>query len=178
MILPLKREELISALEKTVPLWIQRTLDHLKLEVGYQSGTPSSPSISWLEFLNDLGKAEEGTSGYWNAFEVAEFLKEWKFVWKEETLNESPQMRLIGKISLPEGTLLDANQLLIAFRKKFLQYVDNASENFSRLTSNFEYTYGRSNRRLTFIIALLFTLLFNLPLDRLYQLAEKTAKYK
>lgn len=172
MILPLKREELSSALERTAPHWIQRTLNQLKLEVEYQSIKPLTDSVSWKAFLEDLGKVELGTSGYWNAFEIAEFLQEWKYEFKQESSEDKPQVKRIGTLSTKEHGL-DAKHLLLAFRKKFIPYVENAAENFSKLESNFEYSYSRANRRQTFIIAMLITFTFNLPINILYQNAQK-----
>lgn len=172
IILPLKREELAGALERTAPPWIQQTLKQLNLEVEFQSDKLSSPSVSWQGFLNDIGKAEQGSLGYWNAFEIAEFLTEWGYDWQPKTLKESSQLKRIGTLTLKENDL-DARQLLLAFRKKFLAYVENATESFSQLENNFEYTYGRANRRLTFIIAFLITLFFNLPINVLYQKAQE-----
>jgi hypothetical protein len=172
MILPLKREELSNALERTAPPWIQQTLNQLKLEVDFQSNKPLPPSPSWDKFLEDLGKVEQGTTGYWNAFEIAEFLQEWKYNWNQKILEAKSHTKCIGTFTLPHNNL-DAKQLLLAFRKKFLPYVENAVENFSKLESNFEYSYSRANRRQTFIIAMLITFIFNLPINILYKNAQK-----
>jgi hypothetical protein len=171
-IMPLKSDELSNALERTAPAWIQRTLNQLKLEVEFQSSKPVSKSISWERFLKDLGNVEQGTTGYWNAFEIAEFLSEWKYQWKEETVKDNPQLKRIGSLK-PPAKQIDANQLLLSFKKRFLPYVQDAKERFSQLGNNFNYSYSRANRRLTFIIALLITILFNLRIDVLYKNAQQ-----
>jgi hypothetical protein len=172
MILPFKKEELANALERTAPPWIQRTLKQLNLEVDFQTNKPLSKSVSWGEYLKELGKVEQGTTGYWNAVEIVEFLKEWEYTWHQETVDDNQEIKRIGTIN-PKNTEVDAKQLLLAFRKRFLPYVENANENFSQLGNNFEYTYGRANSRLTFIIALLLTFIFNLPINVLYRNAQQ-----
>jgi hypothetical protein len=172
MILPLKREELSKALERTAPSWIQKTLKQLEFEANNQFNKTLSQSVSWEGFLKELGKVEQGTSGYWNAFEIAEFLQEWKYDWQQEKLKDNPKVNRIGTFDFKESNI-DAKQLLTAFRKKFLSHVENADENFSKLESNFEYTYSRANRRQTFIIAFLLSFIFYLPIDVLYQNAQK-----
>jgi hypothetical protein len=172
MILPMKREELSKALERTSPSWIQKTLKQLEFEVGNQSNKSLTQSVSWEGFLKELGKVEQGTSGYWNAYEISEFLQEWKYDWQQEKLVDNPKVMRIGTLS-PAKSTVDTKQLLSAFRKRFLPYVENAVENFSKLESNFEYTYSRANRRQTFIIAFLLSFIFYLPIDILYQNAQK-----
>jgi hypothetical protein len=173
MILPFKKEELASALERTAPAWIQRTLKQLNLEVDFQTGKPLSQSVSWEEYLKELGKVEQGTTGYWNAVEIAEFLREWEYTWHQESVDDNPEIKRIGTIKT-KNSEVDAKQLLLAFRKRFLPFVENATENFSQLENNFEYTYGRANRRLTFIIALLIAFIFKFPINTLYQNAQET----
>lgn len=171
MILPLKREELISAIERTAPLWIQRTLNQLKLEVKLQDSNKSEMSNSFKEFLDELGKVEEGTTGYWNALEITNFFH-------KQILNQSKEFlpdktnKFVGKLSY-EG-VIDAKQLLITFSKRFLPHADEASEKHSQFENNFEYTYARSNRRLTFVFAFLIAFFLNYPIDELYKKALET----
>lgn len=172
MVLPFKQDELASALERTAPPWIQRTLEHLNMEAKFQKDKPLPPSASWEKFLKELGNSEKGAIGYWNAFEIAEFLKEWEYDWQQETLKDNSEIKRIGTLTF-KNTTLDAKQLLTAFRKKFLSYVENANQNFSKFEKNFEYTYTRANRRQTFIIAILITIIFNLPIDLLYRNAQQ-----
>ncbi len=171
-IMPLKQEELCGALERTAPLWVQRTLNALKAEVDYQSGKPAPQSISLEKYLNELGKAEQGTTGYWNAYEIAEFLQDWHYQWREEIVNDKAQIKRIGEL-IPPKDPINAKQLLHSFQKRFLPYVQKAAEGFSQLNNNFEFAYGRTNRRLTFIIALLITIIFNLQINILYQNAQE-----
>lgn len=173
MILPLNQEELVTALEKTSPAWIQRTLNQLKLEVNLQAGESAILSNSFKEFLDELGKVEQGTTGYWNALEITDFLKKTKEGWKHELDNASVKVKCIGKLVPPEDKV-DAKNLLLTFSKRFIPHVDAAAANFSQFEDNFEYTYARSNRRLTFIIALLMAFCLNYPIDELYKKAKET----
>lgn len=172
-ILPLKQDELADALERTAPPWIQRTLKQLKMEVEFQDKGPDILSNSWEEFQSDLGKTEQGALGFWNAYEIAEFLsKEWKFSWQPVQGKDPTIIQQIGTLSPPSGKV-DAKKLLLSFRKKFLPHVENAVNKFPQLEKNFEYTYGRANRRLTFVIALLIAFVFNFPINVLYENAQK-----
>ena len=171
MILPFKQDELVNALERTAPPWIQKTLEHLNLEVEFQSSNPLPPSANFKNFLEELGKSEQGANGYWNAYEIAEFLNEWGFAWQQGTVKGNTNIKSIGSLST-QGDV-DAKQLLSAYRKKFLSHIDDAAQKFPQLEKNFEYSYGRTNRRLTFIIAFLIAIIFNLPINILYQNAQK-----
>ncbi|MBK7632748.1 MAG: hypothetical protein IPJ23_19090 [Ignavibacteriales bacterium] len=70
--------------------------------------------------------------------------------------------------------IIDAKQLLSEFSKKFLPHIEDAAKNFSQFERNFEYTYGRANIKLTFFIALIITIFFNLGIDVLYKNALET----
>lgn len=182
-ILPLSKEDLSKAIERTSPPWIQDILNQLKLEVSYKSGKQLDKSASWNSFLERLGKVEQGTTGYWNAYDIAEFLQSCGYEWEEveidlpktvdTTKNEHlKQIKRIGVFRAKEGTM-NANELLISLKKKFLPHLDEALENYNQFESNFEYTYARSNKRQTFIISLLLTFIFCLPINVLYQNAQK-----
>lgn len=173
MILPLKQEELIMALEKTAPLWIQRTLNQLKLEVKLQSDKSTVLSNSFKEFLAELGKVEEGTTGYWNALEITDFFKKSGDNWKQESIRTNEKGKPVGKL-LPPKKEIDAKQLLLTFSKRFLPHVEDAAARFSQFENNFEYTYARANRRLTFFIGMLIAFCLNLPIDELYKKAKET----
>jgi hypothetical protein len=172
-ILPLKQDELADALERTAPPWIQRTLKQLKTEIEFQDNGPNVLSNTWDEFLDELAKTEQGAPGFWNAYEIAEFLsKEWKFNWQPVWNVSKTVIDQIGPLTSPSGKL-DAKKLLLSFRKRFLPHVENAVNKFPQLEKNFEYTYGRSNKRLTFVIALLIAFFFNFPINVLYENAKK-----
>ncbi|MFA5832121.1 MAG: hypothetical protein WDA22_01470 [Bacteroidota bacterium] len=165
-LLPLEKNQLIEGLEKTVPPWIKRTLDHITAESTMQKGTPSSASPQWKQFLTELGRAGTASPGYWNAHRVVQFLKEW-----EHTVPSSSKTKSlsIGTIKLPQ--VIDASRMLIAFRAHFMQHVDEVDKNFSRLQTNYEYSYRRRNTRQTFIFAILLAVGCNLPIDVLYRKA-------
>lgn len=170
MVLPMKQDELVSALEKTTPRWVQRSLMCLNLEVGFQSGHPKPPSSSWMNFLRELGRAEKGTTGYWGAYEVAKFLAEWDHRWtvprNKQNRGTSGPGTLLGAIVPPKE--FDAALLMSAFRKRFLPHIEDAATRYSQHAGNLEYEYRRRNLRQTFIIALLIALFCNLPFERIY----------
>lgn len=171
-ILPLSKEDLSKAIERTSPPWIQRTLNLLKLEVSYKSGKPLDKSSSWNSFLKELGKVEHGTTGYWNVYEIAEFLRSMGHEWKEPEIDEKTKIKSIGKLKVKDSDL-NANELLINFKKKFIPHLDEALDNYTQFESNFQYTYTRANRRQTFIFSLLLSFIFCLPINVLYQKAQR-----
>lgn len=166
ILLPMERESLTGALERTAPHWIRKTVDQLKLECQLQGDKKSMPSPEWNNFLTELGEMERGAPGYWNALEIAQFLS----VWDHEYAPKNDDAG-IGSISLTKE--FKATDILTAFRKKFLSHVDNVNENFPQLERNFEYSYRRRNLRQTFIIAMIIAVLFNLSFERIYHAAGK-----
>jgi len=166
ILLPMDRENLTGALERTAPHWIRKTVDQLKLECQFQGDKETAPSPEWKNFLAELGELEKGAPGYWNAQEIAQFLSVWKHAFS--TKKDSVK---IGEIIAPET--IKATDILAAFRRKFLSHVDNVNENFSQLEKNFEYSYRRRNLRQTFIIAMVLAVIFNLTFERIYHAAEK-----
>jgi hypothetical protein len=166
ILLPMDRESLAGALERTAPHWIRKTVDQLKLECRLQGDKETAPSPEWKNFLAELGELEKGAPGYWNAQEIAQFLSVWKHGFS--TRKESVK---IGEIIAPET--IKAADILASFRRKFLSHIDNVNENFSQLEKNFEYSYRRRNLRQTFIIAMVLAVIFNLTFERIYHAAGK-----
>ena len=165
LLLPIGKEQLIAGLEKTAPPWIRKTNQALKQEVRLQKGKDGSPSPIWQEFLKELGKVEKGTSGYWNAFEISQWLDTWN-----HTAPDKKDPDKTGERIAPKS--LNAAELLEAFKNKFLPHIREASENFVQFNKNFEYSYGRRNLRQTFLISIIITLAFNMPIQRIYQRAK------
>ena len=76
LVLPLTKDALVDALERTAPRWVQHTLEQLSLEADRQAGTAAAPSQNWTNFLGELVGTEQGSPGYWSAQSVARFLAE------------------------------------------------------------------------------------------------------
>ena len=164
ILLPLDKKQLINGLEKTSPYWVNKTNTLLKQEAKYQSDTAKAPSPAWLELLQELGKVEKGASGYWNAFEIVDWLKRKDHDWKKQDKSD-----VIGPVTPPK--IIKASDLLASFQEKFLPHIQEAADNFAQYQKNFEFTYKRRNLRQTFIIALTLSLFFQLNVGRLYQKA-------
>jgi hypothetical protein len=181
-ILPMRKEELVSALERTAQPWVRRVLDRLKTEVESQSGKAASPSAAWTSLLTQLGEVEQGATGFLKATEIAEFLKTWDHTWsglapkavgrraKTRSAIIRHQVTRVGTISPP--STMDARQVILAFRQRFLPQVNSAEERFPQFEENFTYAYQRRNMRHSFVFALLIALACNLPFDLLYMKAS------
>ena len=165
IILPLNKKQLISSLEKTSPYWVSQANKLLKQEVKEQGDMAKAPSTAWVELLKELGEVEKGAFGYWNAFEIVKWLKQ-----KDHNLVKSAKPDVIGLITPPKT--FKASDLLASFQEKFLPHIQEAGEHFTQYQKNFEFTYKRRNLRQTFIIALIFSLGFQLNVGRIYRKAE------
>lgn len=165
-LLPLNKEQLINGLEKTSPYWVNKTNTLLKKEARDQGDIAKAPSPAWLELLKEMGKVEKGASGYWNAYEIAGWLKGKDHVWKRQDKSE-----VIGPIAPPKTNVIKASDLLTSFQEEFLPHIKEAADNFAQYQKNFEFTYKRRNLRQTFIIALTLSLFFQLNVGKLYQKA-------
>lgn len=192
-LLPLDKTQLVSGLERTLPPWVSRALEFLNAEQALQSTGPQIPSPEWGRFLDELGKADVGSPGYWSALDIAKFLVNWGHqigtphtaegegpadvttsIDNSDTLalsrgDDIP--RNIGAIYPPET--IDISRLLPAFRHEFLAHIDDAAERFPQLQTNFEYAYERRNSRQTFVFALLVTVLLGLPINRVYNTSRQ-----
>jgi hypothetical protein len=147
---PMNKDTLVTALERTAAPWIQRALDALHLESDIQKGTPADPSPSFQQFVRELAAVSQGSPGYFTALELAEFLGTWH----------------------PGEQPLDAAAMLQALRHRFLPNVVHTEANFPQLEKNVDYAYRRRNLRQTFTFGLLTAIVFQLPVDRLYQHAR------
>lgn len=172
-LLPMQHDELISALETTAPVWVKRTLEWLKLEVGFQKSGASIPSPTWRNFLTELGAVEKGAPGFWSAYEVSQFLVQYghRIAPPERKSTDSEGTERLGVISFSEARPFNAAEILAAFRLKFLPHILRADKHFEQMQTNFQFQYERRNLRQTFVIALVVALMFNLSLQRLYRYA-------
>jgi len=172
LVIPLQREQLVPALERTAPVLVQQGIDCLAREVQFQAGLPQAASPSWRAYLREIGDAERGSRSYWTALEICEFLASWHHVWKRPRERGKDQPERAGQLTPPGN--LNASQLQEAFRSRFTPEVDRAAAALPQVNENFEYQYRRRNTRLTATIAFLLALLCNLPFDELYRKARET----
>ena len=85
---------------------------------------------------------------------------------------KSDNTDVIGTITPPKTKTIKASDLLASFQEKFLPHIQEAEERFVQYQKNFEFTYKRRNLRQTFMIALIFSLFFQLNVSRIYRKAE------
>jgi hypothetical protein len=182
--LPMKKGDLVSAMESTLPLWVQRVLSQLNVEAGIQAGKPDAPSASWKKLLTQIGNVERGTSGFMTATEIAGFLEIWGHTWEHTDLDAQragrkrrPSTETTSGRPVKVGVLrasgqFDAARTVKAFRSQFLSHVDTAADRFPVLEENYEYSYQRRNIRHCFVIAMLLALACNLPFEELYRKAS------
>lgn len=174
-LLPMKCDELTSALESTAPTWVRQTLERLRMEADFQNGKDSSPSPNWLEFLKELGNVEKGSPGYWSASQISDFLVAYGHSVRRAPSSDNSergQAERLGTISFKESQQWNAGEILKSFQHRFLPHIVRAGDHFDQLQRNFEYQYKRRNLRQTFLIALILTLLFNLSIQKLYRYAK------
>jgi len=156
----------------------------------------TSPSVSpaWTSFLAELANVTRGASGYWVASDIRDFLVAWNHVPVPSAVSSRAASPLVSPIDpapaesealarelddsataslalMPPPTM-DVTAMHAAFRARFLPHVDQAVQRYPQLNANFEYSYARRNTRQTFFIAFLVILLFDYPIDRLYDAAR------
>lgn len=141
VVLPLRREDLARALERTAPDRQRRALEAIRVEAERWEAGAAAPSPAWESFLEELRDAED-----WAAREVRSFLEE-------------------------RGADFDPAALERDFRRRFLPHVERVRELHPRIAQNLEYAYRRRNLRQTVVLGLLLAVLANLPLGRLYRAA-------
>lgn len=176
LLLPMSKASLVDGLERTLQPWAQRALDALRTEKKIAAvsrddtaSEETAPFCSnqWTSFLKELGEAEKGSPGYQSAQDILQFLLEWNHTHSPAEDAGST----LGTV-VPSGAV-EASAMLIAFRREFLPHVDDVENNYGQLMQNFDYLYERRNARQTFLIALLVAVLFNLPIDRLWNSASQ-----
>ncbi len=167
VLLPMDRDQLAAALIKTAPPWILKTYQLLRQEMNWQNGTEKKPSQAWRQFLEDLGRAEKGMLGYWNAYEIMQWLTQWEHTLKKDLKND----RILGQIKAP--ATFGAKELCDSFQERFLPHVSDAKANFPQFEKNFEYAYRRKNLKQTIFIALLISLAFDFSVARIWNRAQR-----
>lgn len=167
VLLPMDRDQLEAALIKTAQPWVQKTYQLLTQEMNWQSGTEKKPSLAWCQFLEDLGKVEKGMLGYWNAYEIMQWLTQWGHTLKKDLKND----RILGQIKAPP--IFGAKELCNSFQERFLQHVSDAKTNFPQFDKNFDYAYRRKNLKQTIFIALVISLSFNFSAGRIWNRVQR-----
>lgn len=137
VLLPLRRAELVEALERTAPEWQRHALRALRREADLQAGQPSTPSPEWVRFQRELAAVEPGGPGAADLRDLTTFLAD------------------AGVAKPNPGRDLDAARLLRAFRDRFLAHVLEAERHFERLEQLFEYRWHRRNLKHTFVFGFL-----------------------
>jgi len=173
-LLPMERDDLLRALERTCPPWVKRASDAIEMECRLQEAGPAKPSANWTHFLQDLGRVEKAETGYWDAYEVATLLAEWGHDWKKSAAAD--EAGRIGDLTVPVGEngieQVDAGRVRSALRRRFMSHVDKAGADFPQFERNLTYEYKRRNLRQTFFLAFALALLFDLPFDKIYAKAN------
>jgi len=155
-LLPMTKEELVKAAERTAPIWVRRTLEQLDLERKLQQAAGAIPwSPAWRELLQQLEQCDPEAPTAWDAEQVREFLGGWN------AATPRPEVS-------PES-------LYLAFRSRFLPEAVRIEEFHPQLERNLEYAYERRNLRQTFLFALLLAVMFNLPFRDLLRDAQQTS---
>jgi hypothetical protein len=174
-LLPLGRDALVKALERTSSEWVLRGLEALRKEASF-AGAPRGAegwSPAWEQFLGELAAVGKEDPQYWGAVEVAQFLVRWGVAMgnvspfdKPDTLRGTAEPDLA---SLQSGAHQSPAVVLDAFRQQFLPHVVRAENEAPQLEANFDYAYRRRNLRQTFIIATVLALALNQPLQEMYR---------
>lgn len=164
-LLPLEPDELRVAAERTAPLWVQRTLDQLRLEADARSGA-GEPSAAWTAFLKKLSSVARGARGYETAREIAEFLI-------EHGHTRIPGKNDVGTVKYdPESPgIFDPGLLIKAFEKKFVPHIVKVTESTGMLENHLDYATGRRNLRHTVVIGFLVAAAVSLPIQDIYRSA-------
>ena len=165
-LLPLDKEQLLEAIDRTAADWILHSLEALKIEKQLQSGKPAAPSPGVKKMIAALEGCGPGVPGYKNARDIVDFFAEWHLL----SVSRDPEG---GGWQLKLDEELDAGKLLTAFYQRFFPERVDIDKRFAQLEKNFEFAYQRRNLRQTFVFALLVALLFNFPFDELYRQATQ-----
>jgi hypothetical protein len=179
-LLPMDRDDLLRALERTCSPWVKRATDAIQMECQLQQDGSVGASTNWKRFLGELGKVEKAEAGYWDAYEVAKLLADWGHDWKESAAAD--EAGRIGELSVTksagESEAFDAAKVRVALRRRFMEHIDKAGTDFPQFERNVTYAYQRRNLRQTFVLAFLLALAFDLAFDKLYTKASAVTPEK
>lgn len=159
-LLPMERDDLVGALERTTAPWYRRALRELRSEAAHAD---AAPSPRWRSFLQRLMAVSESSPEATNAAELREFLAEWGHEFPSDAE---------GEVTVPSHSQFQPQAALDAFMDRFTPHVQRVASQYPQLMRNFEYQYRRRNLRQTFLIGLLLAFAANFPVQRLYELAS------
>lgn len=168
-LLPMNRENLLRAVQKTAPDNVKRGIDVLTHEARVQKGIPRPPSPLLRQWIRELW-TQVSNDGC--ARELFEQLEGWELVSRppaapaESSADEqNPEVEVTR-------TDVDAVSLLEGVKEKFLPSEKVVAEGYEQFANNFDHAYRRRNLRQTVVFAFLLALALNLPLSGLYQHAS------
>ena len=178
-LLPLDKDDLTDALERTLSPWHREALQALRIERRLQEeqaekgGSHLVVSPALASFIRKLTTAARGSPGYQAARDIYGFLQKWMNLpeWSEQ--DEKPPVVQEKEILARQENPVDARAVLTAYSARFLPHITRAADNYSQLMRNVEYSYRRRNLRQTFVFAFMLAVLFELPFCRLYQQARE-----
>jgi hypothetical protein len=157
----------LEGLEALAPAWVKTTLSALNNEVARAAGGVAvslKESEPWKKFLKDLSTITNDKE----AVKIVDFLKNWGHSWT----NTSQPAGGAGPGDFTVDDPVQPAALLDAFRKEFLQNVEQAAQQFAKFETNYEYSNKRRNTRQTFIIAFMIAIACDLPFEALYKNAR------
>lgn len=165
VLLPMKKEELLEAMDTVASDWLGYGLETLKREVRLQRDGAAPPSPHFRRALGKIATAGEGREPESrNARQVQRFLTTW--------LNEEARARKEpddGEAS--EAADLDARRLLEGFYLEFFPDRLKVDREFGQIQHNFDHVYHRRNLLLSFVFGLLLAIVLCFPFDALYRQA-------
>jgi hypothetical protein len=191
-LLPLDKDDLVDALERTLSPWHREALLALRLEAkrqaeeaergidGARAAVSPDPSSALTDLAKRLTTSVPGAPGHRGAQEIHEFLAAWMPVpsWPSASTGGARGGAAAGSnrvAATPAASTrpLDAAALLAAFRAHFMPHIVSAADHYAHLMRNYEHNSRRRNLRQTFTFALLLALAFDLPFGRLYNEARR-----
>lgn len=172
-IAPITKSQFEEALHSTLPTWKKILREKLIAESKLQNGTSALESVEWKLFVDQLTQAEAYSSNKSYFKEVIDFMKEWNLI----VDNPNKILEILDKNYILNSDTFDANQILKAFEIRFLEDHKYYLENYSHFYEKFTEQYKRRNFRQSFVIALLFCLVLNLPIQEVVK-AAKSLKYE
>ena len=156
VLLPMTKDQLLSAMDRIQGGWLGRSIEALKAETRIQQGSPTQLSPRLVDFRNELEKADGETPGYRDAQRLSKFFDTW--VEKRHQKDDA----------------VDAAALLEGFYETFVPDRRRVEENYPQFEQNLAYAYQRRNLRQTFFFGFLIAVVLGFPADKLYSMAKAT----
>jgi hypothetical protein len=150
---PMSKQDLLLALERTLPRWTKKALDCLEQAAEeHRNGDAPDAAEAGSSELGDLtaelAHVEPSSPDYWNAQEVLAHLRQ----------------SGAGKESNP-GAAVER------FRRRFCPHLMPVARHYDQFMDNFLRASKRRNLRQTFTLALVVAAAFDLPFHEVYGIA-------